>query len=189
MSKSNIDRIKELYKEGKIKDKTLVKMASFQDELEKLAISSKIKPYLGGAVGAAGLFLAKEMMDQGARLAHKGIRKITNTDQKNFNKMLEANPKLKDYHRENPDEVEKYFSSLTHFAPTVADEPMAAGSFVMQSIREGSGIGGPPFGSISNLAKTEKDITSAREKSYRYPSAKDTDEAVKRFRKIREEMN
>jgi|GEM_PF-6887859 len=72
-----------------------------------------------------------------------------------FEKMLEAHPQLQ---KEDPIKVAKYWESLYHFAPHMAEDPLAAGAYITQSLNRMSGeeFGGPPPDTISTLADIQK---------------------------------
>jgi hypothetical protein len=68
-----------------------------------------------------------------------------------FAKMLEIHPQLKKFPIE---EVMKYYDSLYHFAPHMAEEPLAAGAYVLQTMRMAD-FGGPTIDSVESLAKIQ----------------------------------
>ena len=71
-----------------------------------------------------------------------------------YAKMLEAHPELK---KEDPKLVAKYWASLYHFAPFMAQDSLASGSFIRQSIARGlpSEFGGPAPDTYLTLADIE----------------------------------
>ena len=73
-----------------------------------------------------------------------------------FDTILETNPKLR---QEDPLLVRKYYETMYKFAPSLADDPNAAGAFILQSLHY-EDIGGPPQQTVSNLVKLEKDHRS-----------------------------
>ena len=105
---------------------------------------------IAGAGITAGIFIEK-IMD---------ALKAANVKAKSplyYQKMLDAHPELL---KEDPKEVAAYWTSLYHFAPTMAQEPMAAGAFIRQSIMKGvrKEFGGPPADTYSMLANIEDKI-------------------------------
>ncbi len=72
-----------------------------------------------------------------------------------FQKMLEAHPTLQ---KEDPELLAKYWSSLYHFAPNMAQDPLAAGAYIKQSIVRLSHdqFGGPPPETFSTLTQIQK---------------------------------
>lgn len=74
-----------------------------------------------------------------------------------FEKMLTTHPDLM---KEDPEMVAKYWDSLYHFAPMMAADPLAAGSYIQQSLQRGYGFGGPPpdvFRTLADIQKTFND--------------------------------
>lgn len=69
-------------------------------------------------------------------------RQIQAQSSEYYAKMLEAHPALR---KEKPEVVARYWASLYHFAPHMAQDPLAAGSFIRQSIARGlpEEFGGP----------------------------------------------
>ena len=70
-------------------------------------------------------------------------------------KMLDGHPELK---KADPEQVAKYWESLYHFAPYMAQDPLAAGAYIRQSLARGYAeeFGGPPpdtFATLSNINK------------------------------------
>jgi len=91
---------------------------------------------------------------------------------KYYKKMLDSHPMLK---KEDPKVVAKYWASLYHFAPTMAQDPMAAGAFIRQSIMRGvhDEFGGPPpdtyetLSSVEDKLKFKKDPGKIRELTHK----------------------
>jgi hypothetical protein len=82
-----------------------------------------------------------------------------------FEKMLEAHPQLQ---QEDPTEVARYWESLYHFAPHMAEDPLASGAYITQSMRRLSGeqLGGPPpdtFATLADIQKKSKEGKSSQE--------------------------
>lgn len=74
-----------------------------------------------------------------------------------YAKMLEAHPELK---KEDPKLVARYWASLYHFAPYMAQDALAAGSFIRQSLARGlpAEFGGPAPDTYLTLADINKKI-------------------------------
>jgi hypothetical protein len=90
-----------------------------------------------------------------------------------FEKMLKAHPTLT---KEDPDVVAKYWESLYHFAPSMGQDPLAAGAYIRQSIDKGlEEVGGPSADMVKNL--TDIDSSHARTMKERKPSTKFIDVA------------
>lgn len=96
---------------------------------------------LGAGIAAAvGFVIVAKAAD--AIIAWLQERHIQAKSSEYFAKMLEAHPALK---KEKPETVARYWASLYHFAPHMAQDPLAAGSFIRQSIARGlpEEFGGP----------------------------------------------
>lgn len=80
---------------------------------------------------------------------------------KYYAKMLEAHPELK---KEKPIVVAKYWASLYHFAPYMAQDPLAAGAFIRQSLARGlpEEFGGPAPDTYSTLTDINANILRAK---------------------------
>jgi len=109
----------------------------------------------GAGVAAAGAFLDK-MMDY---FRNKNIKAKSS---EYFQKMLEEHPALE---KEDPAQVAKYWASLYHFAPYMAQDPLAAGAYIRQSLARGYAdeFGGPPpdtFNTLSDINKKLVDVAS-----------------------------
>jgi hypothetical protein len=74
-----------------------------------------------------------------------------------YAKMLEAHPELK---KEDPKLVARYWASLYHFAPYMAQDALAAGSFIRQSLARGlpSEFGGPAPDTYLTLTDIENKL-------------------------------
>jgi len=102
---------------------------------------------IAGISITAGVFIEK-ILDA---LKEAGVRAKSSLY---YQKMLDAHPELL---KEDPVEVAAYWASLYHFAPTMAQEPMAAGAFIRQSIMKGvrKEFGGPPADTYATLTGIE----------------------------------
>lgn len=78
-----------------------------------------------------------------------------------FEEMVRAHPQLKQF---KPEDVAKYFSSLNHFAPSMAKDPLASGAYITQSLKKLSDeeLGGPPPDTFSTLTDIEKKLSDSR---------------------------
>jgi hypothetical protein len=178
-----VGKILNLYRKGKISEATIIKMASFKEELisflneeplEKNAFGSKIdttqkglklvyptvkKSLLGNTakriLATAAIYPTLALSTY---MIGKGMQSASDAAQefelKNaFKKMMEYHPQL---NTEDPLLVKKYWDSLAKFAPAIASEPLAAGAFIKQALQYEEGIGGPPFPQIEALIKAQK---------------------------------
>ena len=127
-----------------------------KESMEKIATDKNFgKAILYGlGVGAGFLFISTlaQILKDKYRIA---------MSESYFQKMLEANPQLKEY---DPELVAKYFNSLYHFAPTTAQDPVAAGAFVTQSIRrlDAAELGGPPPDTYKVLSDIEDKLQRSK---------------------------
>lgn len=117
---------------------------------------------LGGALGAAapwgkaigGIVATGVATDLAGDLYDAVRRGITKG--RNYKKMLEANPELKDEAKENP-AVKSSFETLHRFNPEFSADPYIAGQFVNQSVNIG-----PDLGGMKDLAQARKNIRDTR---------------------------
>lgn len=81
-----------------------------------------------------------------------------------FQTMLKAHPQLQ---KEDPKVVAQYWESLYHFAPEMAEDPLASGAWITQSIRKLSGqeLGGPSPDSYAALAQINKNLKDSTKDS------------------------
>ena len=92
-----------------------------------------------------------------------------------YTKMLEAHPTLM---KEDAKTVAKYWSSLYHFAPHMAKDPLAAGAYIRQSIDRGlEELGGPSPDIVKNLSDIENQTTAAKARKVVFAPSIDVTEA------------
>lgn len=70
-----------------------------------------------------------------------------------YRKMLEAHPELQ---KQDLKKVALYWESLNHFSPIVAQDPLASGAYISQSLQRQYEFGGPPPDTISTLTQIQK---------------------------------
>ena len=154
---SNVEKILNLYKEGKITDSTMLKTAAFKAELESLvrgdmekAASGPAQALMFGALAAPAFAASNYLMAKSVDYATRDqVQVAQNHDFKN---MLDHRPELKG---EDQLLVKKYWDSLIHFAPAIAQDPLAAGAYIKQAIQYEE-VGGPPYSTIKDLVSTQK---------------------------------
>lgn len=163
---SNVQKLIGLYKAGKVPESTMLKMAAFKEEVEKLLAedylekNANMKATIGNAVLLGAL--AAPAFAAGSYLTGKGIDMLEQQGlemkyEDNFKRMLEYRPELK---AEDQLLVKKYWDSLIHFAPAIAQDPLASGAYVKQAIQYEE-VGGPPYSTIESLVKTQKTYKDA----------------------------
>lgn len=180
---SNVGKILSLYKKGKISESTIIKMASFKEELLSFLNEETLEKNAFGPktdITQKGLKLiypaakkklfgdtAKRILATAAiyptlalsnYMIGKGMQSASDATQEielksAFKKMMEYHPQL---NTEDPLLVKKYWDSLAKFAPAIASEPLAAGAFIKQALQYEEGIGGPPFPQVEALIKAQK---------------------------------
>ena len=78
-----------------------------------------------------------------------------------YKKMLDAHPSLT---KQDPRTVAKYWDSLYHFAPSMAEDPLAAGAYIRQSLDRGlEDLGGPSPDIVQNLTGIDAALTKTKE--------------------------
>lgn len=154
-----------LYREGKVSDATLIKMAAFKEELEKKALNTPIKAPKSLS-GIAAILLTGAALGVGGFLGKSGVDAIVNKlDEKNrdplFREMLRIHPELK---LEDRKKVRNYFDTVWHFAPHMAKNPFAVGAYIRQAVLLDASTGGPPITQTKELADIQKAHIQARDK-------------------------
>lgn len=119
--------------------------------LKNLAVPLSV----GVGVFVIGKFI-DEMFDYFKEMNIKGKSKTY------FQKMMEATPELQ---QEDPATVAKYWASLYHFSPFTAQDPLAAGAYIRQSIARGDTFGGPPIDTYKTLSEVSKNINDAKSRT------------------------
>ncbi len=175
---SNVQKILDLYKAGKVPESTLIKAAAFKDELQiHLNLTGELKKEAGifgkakAAYSGAKTWLKTDTAARnalltgiavptamaGANILGKGVDQLQDIlegpdKERDFQAILEIRPELKN---EDPLLVRKYFDSLHKFAPAIASDPLAGGAYLYQ-VMKFEGAGGPPYSTIESLVKTQK---------------------------------
>lgn len=97
-----------------------------QETLEGVASSAAPKE-VGKTLGSLGLIGAGVGLAAGAKRAYHAITKKTD-----FNAMMDANPDLKEFQRENPKQFSQHYNSFRTMNPQFASEPTVAGTYMRQ---------------------------------------------------------
>jgi hypothetical protein len=169
MSTSYVERLISLYKEGKVEESTMYKMAAFKAELQELIEKEGMDKLAMGSIGKGMLIgaLIAPTFAASNYLIGKGLDRLEKDNSglsadALFSKMLEYRPELK-----NEDQllVKKYWDSLVHFAPSIASDPLAAGAYIRQAIQYEE-VGGPPYSTVESLVKTQKTFKEANPLTY-----------------------
>lgn len=112
----------------------------YLEEREKIAgPAGFMGKMVGGAaegVSAKGLGLlgAHTALTAGAMGGVAAVQKIYHaiTKKKHFNEMMEANPDLQEFQRENSSQFNQHYTSLRSMNPTFASDPIVAGTYMRQ---------------------------------------------------------
>ena len=156
-------RFLELHKQGKIDDTTIVKMSEFKTEMEKFAgifssIGQTIKKspalqtgliFTGLGIGQA---VAGELVDFGIDRfnQYQTSREAENVFEQVYNESMELQKRDKET-------VRKYYSSLFHFSPKTALDPIATKSYLLSTVDwESQDKAGVPLNMIQAIADIEK---------------------------------
>lgn len=109
---------------------------------------------LGALMGAIGDTIYESVQ--------KNIGRVK--EPKYFKKMVEAHPELA---KESPEAVAKLWSTLYHHAPNMAQDPVAAGAFIRQSIGRGylEEWGGPSPDTYKTLTDVQKSLSEQKKPS------------------------
>jgi hypothetical protein len=167
---SNVKQFIEMYKQGKITEATIIKMAAFKDELLKQAFGPPppgIKEFLKYLALGLGVGTGTGMLAAGAHaLVNKyEANKAEASKEPYFKEMLKIHPDLKT--KEN--QAWQYYETLWHFSPVVATNPFTAGAYVKQAILMHDAAGGPLPDMIQRLVDIQQKHVDALSKK-RTPS-------------------
>lgn len=112
-----------------------------------------------GALFGLGIVGASKFVEEIVEYLRE--RNLASKSGQYYTKMLLAHPELR---KENSKLVAKYWASLYHFAPFMAQDPLAAGAFIRQSIARGlpEEFGGPAPDTYLTLADINRKIMQAR---------------------------
>ena len=141
-----------LYKEGKVSQTTLIKMAAFKEEFEKKALGLSQVARKGMSLADMGtLLLTGAALGLGGVIGKEGIDTIIDKVQEShkeplFEEMLKMHPELAS---EDQQKVQNYFNTVWHFSPHLARNPFAAGAYIRQALLLDTATGGP------NITQTE----------------------------------
>ena len=136
----------DLYKQGKIEDTTLIKMAAFKEELNGLWKEANIGKTVGALALAAPIF-GLSSYGLGKGLDYLEDKQLESEKEPAFQAMVGLHPDLLD---EDQILVRKYWDSLWHFSPHIAKEPLAAGAYIKQAM-EYEQTGGPTYNMVKDL--------------------------------------
>lgn len=153
-----IERVLELHKKGEISDVSIIKMADFKSTFLQLARHEKspakaIATGLG-ILGVAGL--ADYALEEAREWREKN--KLDKQLDVKFGEVLRLHPKLNSFPREL---VWEQYKSLAHYSPTVAKDPLMAGSYLLTSLSTME-VGGLPIEAIQTVSKIERNVQEAR---------------------------
>lgn len=166
---SHVMKFIEMYKEGKLSESTIIKMAAFKEELEA-EIEKTADPSVGAFLQylAAGLALSLGLggAAAGAQVLYDKYKqnKLDDTKEPLFKDMLRLHPELV----EKKERAKLYFDALWHFSPIIAQNPMAAGAYIRQALSMDTVAGGPLPQMVKELSDIQKSHVEARKNA---PSA------------------
>ena len=142
---SHLDRFMKLHKEGKVDKTSMIKMAAFKEELEKLSFDvSRIGDVLltGAVIGGLGTIVDLLIDAYDSRVEAVKAARV-------FEEIYKDTPELNKHPREK---VLKYFKSLTHHSPRVALDPVSAKAYMMQMVPWSEMEVGVPVNYFQDLA-------------------------------------
>lgn len=135
--------------------------------ISKKAAWSNVGQNIFNVTAAVGIARFLDVM-----LEYFDKKKIKKQKPEFYAKMLAAHPELK---KEDPKLVARYWASLYHFAPYMAQDSLAAGAFIRQSIARGlpSEFGGPAPDTYLTLTDIEQKLTKGKSTSLAASAAQD----------------
>lgn len=114
-----------------------------------------IREAIPGAIAAAGVAAVGAGVSKGYGLVKERFTKV-----RDYSNMLKANPQLRDH---DAGSVQMVYSSLRKTAPSLAADPLIAGSFVRNTLEMSPESGpGIPLQSAKLLAETQRNITQGK---------------------------
>ncbi len=131
-------RILKLYKEGKVDDTTMIKMAVFKEKVAELMKESFLKnlsdvqKVMLAAGATAGIATAGAAFNTTfdyfkSKKAREGLR----SDAQSVFEEIYSSPEISKYPRE---EAQQYFKTLEHFSPHIATDPLSAKTYLLQML-------------------------------------------------------
>lgn len=160
---SQVQKILELYKQGKIKESTIIKMAAFKDELTKEAFSPGVENFIDALKLSLGVGAVMSAVGAGAHVLGDVYTKHKMDTQKEplFQKMLQLHPELK----ENENQAWQYYEALWHFSPVIATNPMSAGAYIKQALMYHHVAQGPLPDLVQRLVDIEQKHRDSTQKT------------------------
>jgi len=142
----------ELYKQGKLEDTTLIKMAAFKEELNGLFTKEANIYKTVGALALAAPIFGLSSYGLGKGLDYLENKQLDKEKEPAYQAMVGLHPDLLD---EDQILVRKYWDSLWHFSPHIATEPLAAGAYIKQAM-EYEQTGGPTYNMVKDLIHAQE---------------------------------
>lgn len=160
------------YKEGKVPAATMVKMAAFKAELEKTAVGQNFLSGVGNIMkqhapsvvaGAATMGLGALVYEaiRGAEKVYQNF-KLDSMKEPKFDEMAKLHPELvadKDIKKR----AMLYYDSLWNYAPTIAQDPLAAGAYIKRALEMHNVAQGPLPELIQYYSGIQKDVNQAKD--------------------------
>ncbi len=114
-------------------------------------------PLVAAGISLMGIYFAVDQIMDYLQQKGKAVK-----SKEYFQTMMKAHPQLQ---KEDPKVVAQYWESLYHFAPDMAEDPLAAGAWITQSVRKLSGqeLGGPSPDSYATLTQINKSMKDANQ--------------------------
>jgi len=171
------------HRQGKISNATIIKMAAFKAELEKTAAGEKlvgairtafrdqVPTIIAGSLGTAAGMSLGGLIFEGIRQLEKHwtAYKLDSIKAPRFEAMLDIHPELKE-NKETEERAALYFDSLWHFSPTMAQDPLAAGTYIKQALNMHHVSQGPLPEMVQRVTDIQKNIKqSLPEQEYATP--------------------
>lgn len=114
-----------------------------------------IKEAIPGAIAAAGVTALGTGVAKGYGMVKERFTKV-----RDYSNMLKSNPQLRQH---DASSVQMVYNSLRKTAPTLAADPLIAGSFVRNTLEMSPESGpGIPLQSAKLLAETQRNITQGK---------------------------
>ena len=144
------ERFVKLYKEGKLDEITMIKMAAFSEELEKISAGDLSRWAPAFAAGAAGILTSLVGPVVDSFIDNKMGRDIGNQGDNVFETLYRTSPDINKYNKET---ARQFYNSLMHHSPKLAVDPVSAKSYLINMLVWNDSNTGVPVNLFSELNK------------------------------------
>lgn len=121
----------------------------------KTAAMRDLRQGMGQALGNAVIGGAATVVGVAGLKAYRALRKTHD-----FRSMMEHNPDLAEYHEQNPTQFNAHYNSFRSVAPSYAEDPIIAGTFMRQMSESPVHAGGKLLAALESHSKVSPRATT-----------------------------